>query len=85
MRVRNCDTDAESSCSLRSRCFAKPERNRRRHAVRIFDTHNAALDAPDLAVALIAVLEDISGENSRPRNLLFMVPTKWFSGSSSTW
>src|ERR1700730_12283690 len=42
-------------------CFAKPEWNRRRHAVRILDAHNPALDALD-PVALVAELEDVAGE-----------------------
>src|SRR3984885_7449741 len=42
-------------------CFAKPEWNRRRHAVRILDAHNPALDALD-PIALVAELEDVAGE-----------------------
>ena len=41
--------------------FAEPERNRRRHAVRVLDAHDAALDALDL-VAPVAELEDVAGK-----------------------
>src|SRR3954447_3326224 len=41
--------------------FAKPERNGRRHAVRILDAHDATLDPLD-AIAPVAELEDIAGD-----------------------
>src|SRR4029077_3118221 len=44
-----------------SRRFAKPERNRRRHPMRIFDPNDPALDALD-PVALVAKLEDVAGK-----------------------
>src|SRR6185437_10787418 len=42
-------------------CFAEPEWNRRRHAVRILDAHHSALDTPD-PVALVAELKDVASE-----------------------
>src|SRR6185437_4270011 len=43
------------------RRFTKPERNRRRHPMRIFDTHDPALDALD-PIALVAELEDVANK-----------------------
>ena len=40
--------------------FAEPERDRRRHAVRILDTHSAPLDAQD-AISVVAELKDVAG------------------------
>src|SRR3954451_333264 len=39
--------------------FAKPERNRGRHAMRILDAHDTTLDPPN-SVTLVAKLEDIA-------------------------
>ena len=43
------------------RCFAEPERNRRRLAACIFDAYETAFD-PDDAIRGVAELEDVAGE-----------------------
>ena len=58
--ARSRDTDCESS-SRPARRLAEPERNGRRHAVRVLDADDAALDALDL-VAPVAELKDVAGK-----------------------
>ena len=67
-RSQRCGSDLVAQARHRlgeliaaARRFAEPERNGRRHAVRVFDAHHAALDAPD-PVALVAELEDVAGK-----------------------
>src|SRR5262249_48378676 len=54
-QARDCDRELIGA----ARRVAEPERDGRRHAVRVLDPHGAALDALD-AVALVAELEDVA-------------------------
>src|SRR5580700_3500924 len=58
--------------------LAKPERNRRRHAMRVLDAHDAALDALD-AVAPVSELEDVAGE-ALDREILVHSPDEMVLG-----
>ena len=58
MSARRRETDADSSVGARG-CFAEPERNARRLALRILDAHPARFDAQD-AVRRVAELEDVA-------------------------
>ena len=56
---RSRDTENESSSAAAGR-LAEPERNGRRHAVRVLDAHEAALDPQD-SIGAIAELKDVAG------------------------
>ena len=58
--ARRRDTEARELVAA-ARRLAEPERNGRRHAVRVLDAHDAALDAQD-AIGAVAELEDVAGQ-----------------------
>ena len=77
MSARNRDTDSRELVAAPG-CFAEPERNCRRHALRILDAHDPALDALD-PVALVAELEDVAGE-ALDREILIHGPDEMVLG-----